>query len=133
MKLWFRKEQLKVALSLLKLFIENPKEVPQAKQYALNLFRTKYNSIDAEATFLGLRFTDKIVADDFNKAMRLFKKKVLNDGRLNEIHERQFFTKRSEKKRLARAAGKQRWLRKFAETPGPHQPKKRTNQRKRIS
>ena len=73
------------------------------------------------------------VGDDFNKAMRLFKKKVLNDGRLNEIHERQFFTKRSEKKRLARAAGKQRWLRKFAETPGPHQPKKRTNQRKRIS
>ena len=73
------------------------------------------------------------VGDDFNKAMRLFKKKVLNDGRLNEIHERQFFTKRSEKKRLARAAGKQRWLRKFAETPGPHQPKKRTNNRKRIS
>ena len=32
------------------------------------------------------------VGDDFNKAMRLFKKKVLNDGRLNEIHERQFFT-----------------------------------------
>lgn len=73
------------------------------------------------------------VGDDFNKAMRLFKKKVLNDGRLNEIHERQFHTKRSEKKRLAKAAGKQRWLRKFAETPGPHQPRKKTNQRKRIS
>lgn len=62
----------KVALSLLKLFIENPKEVPQAKQYALNLFRTKYNSIDAEATFLGLRFTDKIVADVFNKAIPFY-------------------------------------------------------------
>ena len=59
-------------------------------------------------------------------------KKVLNDGRLNDFHERQFHTKRSEKKRLAKAAGKQRWLRKFAETPGPHQPRKRIN-RKRIS
>ena len=72
------------------------------------------------------------VGDDFNKALRIFKKKVLNDGRLNDFHERQFHTKRSEKKRLAKAAGKQRWLRKFAETPGPHQPRKRIN-RKRIS
>ena len=72
------------------------------------------------------------VGDDFNKALRIFKKKVLNDGRLNDFHERQFHTKKSEKKRLAKAAGKQRWLRKFAETPGPHQPRKRIN-RKRIS
>ena len=54
------------------------------------------------------------------------------EGRLNDFHERQFHTKKSEKKRLAKAAGKQRWLRKFAETPGPHQPRKRIN-RKRIS
>ena len=67
------------------------------------------------------------VGDDFNKALRIFKKKVLNDGRLNDFHERQFHTKKSEKKRLAKAAGKQRWLRKFAETPGPHQPRKRIN------
>ena len=60
------------------------------------------------------------VGDDFNKAMRLFKKKVLNDGRLNEIHERQFYTKKSEKRRLAKSAGKQRWLRKLRETPGVH-------------
>ena len=72
------------------------------------------------------------VGDDFNKALRIFKKKVLNDGRLNDFHERQFHTKRSEKKRLAKAAVKQRWLRKFAETPGPHQPRKRIN-RKRIT
>ena len=38
------------------------------------------------------------VGDDFNKALRIFKKKVLNDGRLNDFHERQFHTKRSEKK-----------------------------------
>ena len=72
------------------------------------------------------------VGDDFNKSLRIFKKKVLEDGRLNDFHERQFHTKKSEKKRLAKAAGKQRWLRKFAETPGPHQPRKRIN-RKRIS
>jgi len=70
------------------------------------------------------------VGDDFNKALRIFKKKVLNDGRLNDFHERQFHTKKSEKKRLAKAAGKQRWLRKFAETPGPHQPRKRINRKR---
>ena len=69
------------------------------------------------------------VGDDFNKAMRLFKKKVLNDGRLNEIHERQFHTKRSEKKRLAKSAGRQRWLKKLRDTPGPHQQK--TNYRRK--
>ena len=74
----------------------------------------------------------KVHGDDITKALRIFKKKVLNDGRLNDFHERQFHTKKSEKKRLAKAAGKQRWLRKFAETPGPHQPRKRIN-RKRIS
>ena len=61
--------------------------------------------------------------DDVNKALRIFKKKVLKAGLLNEVHERQFFIKKSEKKRLAKAAGRQRWLRKLKETPGPHQMK----------
>ena len=38
--------------------------------------------------------------------------------------------KKSEKKRLAKAAGKQRWLRKLRETPGPHNYKK--NYRKKA-
>ena len=61
--------------------------------------------------------------DDVNKALRIFKKKVLKAGILNEVHERQFFTKKSEKKRLAKSAGRQRWLKKLRDTPGPHQMK----------
>ena len=37
--------------------------------------------------------------DDINKNTRIFKKKVLNPGILNEVHERQFFTKKSEKEK----------------------------------
>ena len=62
----------------------------------------------------------------------IFKKKILTDGRLNDFHERQFHTKKSEKRRLSKAAGRQRWLRKLAETPGPHQPRKKTNNKKGI-
>ena len=61
--------------------------------------------------------------DDVNKALRIFKKKILKAGLLNEVHERQLFIKKSEKKRLAKAAGRQRWWRKLKETPGPHQMK----------
>ena len=69
--------------------------------------------------------------DDINKALRIFKRKILKAGILNEVHERQFFTKKSEKKRLAKSAGRQRWLKKLRDTPGPHQQK--TNyRRKRV-
>ena len=53
----------------------------------------------------------KVHGDDITKALRIFKRKVLKAGVLNETHERQFFTKKSERKRLAKAAGRQRWLR----------------------
>ena len=62
----------------------------------------------------------KVHGDDISKALRIFKKKVLKAGVLNEANERQFFTKKSEKKRLAKSAGRQRWLKKLRETPGPH-------------
>jgi ribosomal protein S21 len=68
--------------------------------------------------------------DDINKALRIFKKKILKAGLLNEVNERQFFTKKSEKKRLAKSAGRQRWLRKLSETPGPHQQKNNYRRRK---
>jgi len=62
----------------------------------------------------------KVHGDDISKALRIFKKKVLKAGVLNEANERQFYTKKSEKNRLAKSAGKQRWLRKLRETPGVH-------------
>ena len=68
--------------------------------------------------------------DDINKALRIFKKKILKAGVLNETNERQFYTKKSEKKRLAKAAGRQRWLRKLRETAGRHQYSK--NYRKKA-
>jgi len=51
---------------------------------------------------------------------KTFKKKILKADILNEARERQHFIKKSEKKRLSKAAGKQRWLRKLRETPGVH-------------
>jgi small subunit ribosomal protein S21 len=50
---------------------------------------------------------------DFNFALRKFKKKVQEDGILQELRERQHFTKPSEKRKKAKAAGRARWLKKM--------------------
>ena len=50
---------------------------------------------------------------DFNYAMRKFKKKVQEDGILQEIREREFFTKPSLKRKKAKAAGRASWLKKL--------------------
>ena len=49
---------------------------------------------------------------DVQKALRLFKKKVQNEGIIQEYKERQFYVKPSEKKRKDKAAGKKRWEKK---------------------
>tara|TARA_B100000424_G_C22929324_1_gene494379 strand:- start:1472 stop:1717 length:246 start_codon:yes stop_codon:yes gene_type:complete len=51
--------------------------------------------------------------NDVNKALRKFKKKVQEDGILQELRERQFYTKPSEKRKRAKAAGRARWLKKL--------------------
>ena len=48
-----------------------------------------------------------------NWALRKFKKKVQEDGILQEYKERQFYTKPSEKRKRAKAAGRARWLKKL--------------------
>ena len=68
--------------------------------------------------------------DDITKALRIFKKKILKAGILNLAHDKQFFTKKSEKKRLAKSAGRQRWVKKLRETPGPHQMKSNYRRKK---
>ena len=50
--------------------------------------------------------------NDVNKALRIFKKKLQNEGVLQEYKERQHYVKPSEKKRKAKAAGKKRWEKK---------------------
>ncbi len=50
---------------------------------------------------------------DVNFALRKFKKKIQEDGILQELRERQHFTKPSEKRKKAKAAGRARWLKKL--------------------
>lgn len=49
---------------------------------------------------------------DFNKALRIFKKKVQEAGIIQEIRERQHYVKPSEQRKKAKAAGRKRWLKK---------------------
>ena len=52
--------------------------------------------------------------DDFMGALRRFKKKVADDGILQEYKARQYFEKPSEKRKKAKAAGRARWKKKQA-------------------
>ena len=47
--------------------------------------------------------------DNFEKALRKFKKKVSDDGLLLELQSRQVYTKPSVKRKLARAYAEKRW------------------------
>lgn len=49
---------------------------------------------------------------DFNKALRIFKKKVQQEGIIQEVRERQHYVKPSEQRKRAKAAGRARWLKK---------------------
>jgi len=51
----------------------------------------------------------------FEKAMRKFKKKVMNEGIIQEVRERQYFTKPCQKRNRAKAAARQRWLKRQKE------------------
>lgn len=51
---------------------------------------------------------------DFNYALRKFKKKVQEDGILQELRDREFYTKPSLKRKKAKAAARARWLKKLS-------------------
>jgi small subunit ribosomal protein S21 len=53
--------------------------------------------------------------NDVNKALRKLKKKLQADNTLQEYRDRQYFVKPSEKRRLAKKAGRNRWLKKQRE------------------
>jgi len=55
---------------------------------------------------------------DFNKALRLFKKKVQEAGIIQEVRERQQYVKPSEVRKKAKAAGRKRWLKKQEKLEG---------------
>lgn len=49
---------------------------------------------------------------DVTKALRIFKKKVMEAGIIQEVRDRQEYTKPSEKRAKAKAAGRARWMKK---------------------
>ena len=50
--------------------------------------------------------------NDITKAIRTLKKKMQNEGIFNELRERTGFKSRGEKRRLEKAAGRRRYLKK---------------------
>jgi len=50
---------------------------------------------------------------DVNAALRKFKKKVQDSGLLQELREREFYTKPTERRKRAKAAGRARHLKKM--------------------
>lgn len=52
--------------------------------------------------------------NDVNKALRILKKKMLQEGIGKELRDRRHFVSKGEQKRLAEKAGKKRWQKKRA-------------------
>jgi len=52
--------------------------------------------------------------NDVGFALRKFKKKIQEDGIMQELRGREFFEKPSLKRKKAKAAGRSRWLKKLA-------------------
>jgi len=78
------------------------------------LRRNKFNN---NRNFDGPRVEGLVVTvrnDDFNGALRKFKKKVADSGLLQDFRDKKYYTKPSEAKRKAKAAGRARWLKKQA-------------------
>lgn len=51
---------------------------------------------------------------NIERAIRKLKRKVKDAGVLQEVKDRQFYIKKSEKRRLAKASGRKRWLKRVA-------------------
>ena len=62
--------------------------------------------------------TVEVRNNDVSKALRILKKRMQNEGLFNEMRDRTFFQSRGEKRRLAKAAGRRRWLKKVEKLKG---------------
>tara|TARA_Y100001937_G_C7060776_1_gene303618 strand:+ start:629 stop:862 length:234 start_codon:yes stop_codon:yes gene_type:complete len=51
--------------------------------------------------------------NDVSGALRILKKRMQTEGVFNELRAKTYFTAKSEKRRLAKAAGRRRWLKKI--------------------
>lgn len=52
--------------------------------------------------------------NDIQKALRILKKKLYEEGETKELRERQHFVSDGERRRLEKKAGRKRWLKKRA-------------------
>jgi len=78
--------------------------------------RLRRNNNSAKDKPQGL--TVEVRNGDFNKALRIFKKKVQEAGIIQEVRERQQYVKPSEVRKKAKAAGRKRWLKKMEKLEG---------------
>ena len=70
------------------------------------------NNNQETAGKVGLRV--EVRNNDVNYALRKFKKKIQEDGILQELRQREFYEKPSMKRKKAKAAARARWLKKVA-------------------
>ena len=52
--------------------------------------------------------------DNVEKALRRLKKKIMNLGTLQDVRDKEFYTKPTEKRKLKKAAAKKRWQKRLA-------------------
>jgi small subunit ribosomal protein S21 len=71
---------------------------------------------DKERTFNGTRV---IVGDNFNVALRKFKKKVQEAGILDALRQKEFYEKPTTVRKRKKAAAKSRWKKKMREQELP--------------
>jgi small subunit ribosomal protein S21 len=64
---------------------------------------------------------NKVLVQDGNveKALRKFKKKISEDGLLQEVQDHRFYTKPTEKRKVAKAQAKSRWKRQLRDQQLP--------------
>ena len=73
-------------------------------------YNNRNNNNNSQSFGHGL--TVEVRNGDFTKALRIFKKKVMEAGIIQEVRDRQEYTKPSEKRAKAKAAGRARWMKK---------------------
>ena len=67
-----------------------------------------------------LRGRSVLVKDDnVERALRKFKKKIMESGLLNELRDREFFEKPTTERKRKKSAAKNRWQKKLAEQQLP--------------
>jgi len=73
----------------------------------------KYKKPNTEHSLQGLYV--EVKNNDFSRAYRKFKKKVTEDGILQELRGKEYFEKPSIKRKRAKAAARARWLKKLSQ------------------